>query len=203
MHSQSCRFCLSATNTSPVPQCRSLNSKRGDVTTEAVSPPKGAGSAYLPAPEKPVGMCSTVIAGLGNSCLSNTTFFLWIGQTQVSSQDSSFPWLCSCSSASGRGGLTHSVPAQVRGWQGQGVELSLLPLWLQLSRHCPARALSLAVTAGAHSAVCQQTPAPSGSTQFSMGSCRDNPRSLWLGWEQARTRNCCEHGKRGYCAAGC
>lgn len=64
-------------NTSPVPQCRSLNSKRGDVTTEllAVSPPKGAGSAYLPAPEEPVGMCSTVIAGLGSSCLSNTTFF--------------------------------------------------------------------------------------------------------------------------------
>lgn len=152
----------------------------------AVSPPTGTGSAYLPAPETPVGMCSTVIAGLGNSCLSNMTFFLWIGQMQVSSQDSSFPWLCSYNSADckGRTGPLSSSPSE--GLAGAGhralVAAILAPALQTLP--CPQP--------GCDSSVCQQTPAPSGSTQFSMGSCRDNPCSLWLGWEQARTMNCCE-----------
>lgn len=111
---------------------------------------------------------------------------------QVSSQDSSLPWLCSCTSADWKGRTGPLSASTRRGWQRQGVELSLLPSWLQLCRHCPACALSLAVTAGALSSVCQQTPTPSASTQLSMGSCRDNPCSLWLGWEQARAMSCCE-----------
>lgn len=189
MHSQS--FCLSAINTSPVPQCRSLNSKRGDVTTEAVGsvPSQRCWWCLSACSRDTGGMCSAVIAGLGNSCLSNTTFFLWTGQMQVSSQDSSFPWLCSCSSADWKGRTGPHVPAQVRGWKGQGVELSLLPSWLQLCRQCPACALSLAVAAAALGSVCQQTPAPSGSTQFSMGCCWWAAAEIILtpyGWDGSR-----------------
>lgn len=154
----------------------------------AVSPPKGAGGAYLPAPEIPGGMCSAVIAGLGNSCLSNTTFFLWTGQMQVSSQDSSFPWLCSCSSADWKGRTGPHVPAQVRGWKGRLWSSHCCPPGSS-SAHNALPVPSWAVTAAALGSVCQQTPAPSGSTQFSMGCCWWAAAEIILtpyGWDGSR-----------------
>lgn len=132
-------------------------------------------------------MCSKVIAGLGNSCLSNTTFFLWIGQMQVSSQDSSFPWLCYCNSADSKGRTGPLSYSPSEGLAGTGQELLLLPSWLQLSRHC--HALSLAVRVGAHSSVCQQTSPSSASTQFSMGCCWWAAAEIILapyGWDGSR-----------------
>lgn len=173
-----------------------------------VSPPKGAGSANLPAPEKPVGMCSTAIAGLGNSCLSNTTFFLWIGQRQVSSQDSSFPWLCSCSSADwkGRTGPTSASPGEGLVGAGCGALTAaiLTPALQTMLYLCPqpdfnSGSTQLCVPANTSS----QWFHPVFNGLLLVGSCRDNPHSLWLGWEQARTMNCCEHGNGEYCAASC
>lgn len=105
MHKQSCCFCLSATNTSPVPQCRSLNSKRGDATTEAV------GSV----PSQRCWQClSACSRGTSGNVLHSDSWawqqlpqqhnlFLRIGQMQVSSQDSSLPRLCCCTSADWKG----------------------------------------------------------------------------------------------------
>lgn len=162
--------------------------KRGDVTTEAVgSVPSQRGWWCLSACSR--GTSGNVLhsdSWAWQQLPQQHDFFLWTGQMQVSSQDSSFPWLCSADWKRRTDPLGASPS---RGWQGQGMELPPLPSWVQLSRHCPARALSLAVAAGAHGSVCQQTAAPSGSTQFAMGCCWWAAAEIILapyGWDRSR-----------------
>ena len=102
MSSQSCCFCLSAINHLPVSQCGSLNSNKGrhcHCKLLAVSPPEGACSAYLSAPEEPsvnvLQSDSCAWQQLHQQCVS----FLGDSQRQVSSWGSPLPWLCYCSSA--------------------------------------------------------------------------------------------------------
>lgn len=154
----------------------------GDVTTEA------AGSVPSQRCWRCLSACSRGTSG--NVLYSDSwawqqlpqqhDFFLWIGQMQVSSQDSSFPWLCSCSSADwkGRSGPLGASPSEGLAGAGYGA----------LTAAIPAPALDIALPMPS-AWLCQREPANITSQWFHpvfnglllVGSCRDNPCSLWLG----------------------
>lgn len=162
--------------------------KRGDVTTEAV------GSV----PSQRRWWClSACSRGTSGNVLHSDSwawqqlpqqhdFFLWTGQMQVSSQDSSFPWLCSCSSADWKGRTGPLCASPTKGLAGAGygalTAAVLGPALQTLPCPCPQLGCGSGSTQ-----LC--LPANSSSQWFHpvfsglllVGSCRDNPHSLWLG----------------------
>lgn len=187
MSSQSC-FCLSAINHLPVSHCRSLNSNEGrrcHCKLLAVSPPEGACSAYLSAPEElSVNVLQSDSWAWQQLHQQRAAFFLGDGQTQVSSWGSLLPWLCYCScgdwkrenwldpSASLRSARLSKVQA---GSLGQGLELAPADIPAQPSEPCRLPVLSWRSldrdSVSMQLSACQQTAGPSGFPQLMVGSC--------------------------------